>query len=253
MAQKRATPVDGVKLKKKQKSHDLNELPLKLIEPNVLVTTPPLQIIKPTSEVLAFQEAKAYLAGVNSLSYSPNYSPERVANSEIVQDSAQVTISPGLSPSIFLNDEEMVEIDELLASSQSDGAVADMWKDIDDFYLSNNPRELGTELIPDPSINLAACNANGSSWGMIITYPAPKYHAFTMPILKKSISNQEGTTKAKTQKPFQSQGLTWFSYVGKRHEVVEDPAVIPIDMNSAPTDENEPNTSIVEAVRSNLP
>ncbi|OMO57436.1 carotenoid cleavage dioxygenase 7 [Corchorus olitorius] len=182
MAQKRATPVDGAKLKK-QKSHDLNDLPLKLIEPDVLVTTPSLQIIKPTSEVLVSQEAKAYLAGVNSLSYSPNYSPEQMVNSEIIQDSAQVTIFLGLSPSIFLNDEEMVDIYELLASSQLDGVVADMWKDIDDVYLSNNPRELGTELIPDPSINLVACNVNGSSWGAIITYPAPKCHALTMPIL----------------------------------------------------------------------
>ncbi|OMO52852.1 hypothetical protein COLO4_36935 [Corchorus olitorius] len=172
MAKKRATPVDGAKLKKKQKSHDLTKLLLEPVEPDVLVTTPPLQIIKPTSEVLASQEAKAYLDGVNSLSYSPNYSPERVANSEIVQGSAQVIISPELSPSIFLNDEEMVEIDELLASGQPDGVVADMWKDIDDVYLSNNPKELGTELIPDPSINLAACNAHGSSWGAIITYPA---------------------------------------------------------------------------------
>ncbi|OMO72747.1 hypothetical protein COLO4_27478 [Corchorus olitorius] len=187
MAQKRATPVDGAKrmgscLTKKQKSHDLNELPLKLIEPDVLVTIPPLQIIKPTSEVLATQEAKAYLTSVNSPSYSPNYSPERVANSEIIQDLAQVTFSPVLSPSIFLNDEEMAEIGELLASSPSDGAVADMWKDIDDAHLSNDSR-----------------------------------------------------------------------VVEKRHEVVEDPTVIPIDMNSAPSDENEPNMSTVEAVMSNLP
>ncbi|OMP07807.1 hypothetical protein COLO4_07015 [Corchorus olitorius] len=198
MAQKRARLVDGAKLKKKQKSHDLNELLLKPVEPDVLVTTPPLQIIKPTSEVLASQEAKAYLDGVNSLSYSPNYSPERVANSEIVQDSAQMTISPGLSPSIFLNDEEMVEIEELLASGQPDGVVADMWKDIDDVYLSNNPRELGTKLIHDPSIHLAVCNVN----------------------------------------------------VEKRPEIVEDPTIIPIDMNSTPSDENESNTSIVETVRS---
>ncbi|OMO60769.1 demethylmenaquinone methyltransferase/aldolase [Corchorus olitorius] len=127
MAQKRATRVDGAILKK-QKSHDLNELPLKLIEPDVLVTTPPLQIIKPTSEVLASQEAKAYLAGVNSLSYSPNYSPKLMENSEIVQD------SPFESDIIFI------------------------W-------------QLGTELIPDPSINLAACNVNGSSWGVVLLRP----------------------------------------------------------------------------------
>ncbi|OMO77883.1 serine/threonine-protein kinase SAPK2-like protein [Corchorus olitorius] len=198
MAQKRATLVDGAKLKKKQKSHDLNELPLKLIEPHVLVTTPPLQ----------------------------------VANSEIVQDSAQLTISPGLSPSIFLNDEEMVEIDELLSSGQSDGAVADMWKDIDDVYLSSDPRELGAELALDSSINPAVCNANCPSWGVIITYPAPNYHALTMPILMNAI---------------------FINQVEKRPEIVEDPTVIPIDMNSAPSYENEPNTSIIEAVRSNLP
>ncbi|OMO78222.1 hypothetical protein COLO4_24804 [Corchorus olitorius] len=227
MAQKRAT-LGGAKLKK-QESHDLIELPLKLIEPNVLITTPLLQ---PTSEVLASKEAKAYLSGVNSLSYSPNYSPERMVNSEIIQDSAQVTISPSLSPSIFLNDVEMVDIDELLASGQPDGAVADMWKDIDDVYLSNNPRELGTELIPDPSINLAACNVNGSSWGGIITCPAPKCHAFTMPILKNSI---------------------FINQVEKRPETMEDPTIIPIDMNSAPSDKNEPNSSIVEAVKFNLP
>ncbi|OMO83234.1 hypothetical protein COLO4_22625 [Corchorus olitorius] len=37
--------------------------------------------------------------------------------------------------------------------------------------------------------------------------------------------------------------------VEKRPEFVEDPTTIPIDMNSAPSDENEPNSSIVEAVR----
>ncbi|OMO63038.1 hypothetical protein COLO4_32748 [Corchorus olitorius] len=232
MSQKRAMPVDGAKLKKKKKSHDLNKLPLEPVEPDVLLTTPSLQIIKPTSEVFASQEAKAYLDSVNSLSYSKNYSPERVENSEIVQDPAQVTISPRLSPSIFLNDDEMVEIDELLASDQPDGVVADMWKDIDDVYLSNNPRELGTELIRNPSINLSACNVNGSSWGVIITYLAPKYHAITMPILKNSIL---------------------INQVEKRPDIVEDPTVIPTDMNLAPSDENEPNTSIIEAVRSNLP
>ncbi|OMP07625.1 hypothetical protein COLO4_07182 [Corchorus olitorius] len=81
-----------------------------------------------------------------------------------------------------MNDEEMVDIDELLASSQLEGVVADLWKDIDDVYLSNNPRE-----------------------------------------------------------------------VERRPEIVEDPTVIPIDMNSAPSDENELNTLIVEAVKSNLP
>ncbi|OMO95220.1 hypothetical protein COLO4_16039 [Corchorus olitorius] len=155
-----------------------------------------------------------------------------MANSEITQDLAQVTLSPSFSPSIFLNDEEMVDLEELLASDQPDGAVADMWKDIDDVYLSNIPRELGTKLIPDSSANPAACNADDSSWGAIIIYPAPKCHTLTMPILKNSI---------------------FINKVEKRHEFVEDPIVIPIDMNSAPPNENEPNSSIIEAVRSNLP
>ncbi|OMO94199.1 2-isopropylmalate synthase 2, chloroplastic-like protein [Corchorus olitorius] len=137
-----------------------------------------LETIKPTSEVLAAQEAKTYLAGANSLSYSPNYSPERVANSEFIQDLAQITLSHNLSPSIFLNDEEMVDLEELLASNQPDGVVADMWKDIDGVYLSNITRELN----PDSSANPAACNANDPSWGAIITYPAPKCHNLTMPM-----------------------------------------------------------------------
>ncbi|OMP08972.1 HAP protein [Corchorus olitorius] len=122
-----------------------------------------LQTIKPTSEVLASQEAKAYLDGANSLSYSPNYSPERMTNSEFIQDLAQVTLSPSLSPYIFLNDEEMVDLEELLASDLPDAAVADMWKDIDDVYLSTIPRELETKLIPNSSVNPAACNADDSS------------------------------------------------------------------------------------------
>ncbi|OMO56478.1 hypothetical protein COLO4_35631 [Corchorus olitorius] len=204
MVQKRTTPIDGAKLKK-HKSNDLIKLPLKLSEPGNLVIASPLQTIKPTSEVLASQEAKAYLAGANSLSYSPNCSPERMANSEITQDLAQVTHSHSLSPSIFLNDEEKVDLEELLASDQPNGAMVDIWKDIDDVYLSNIPREFGTELIRDSSANPVACNADDSSW------------------------------------------------VEKRPEFVEYPTVIPIDMNSAPPDDNEPNSSIVETVRSNLP
>ncbi|OMO69892.1 hypothetical protein COLO4_28880 [Corchorus olitorius] len=146
-----------------------------------------LQTIKPTYEVLASQEAKAYLAGANSLSYSPNCSPKRVANSEFTQDFAQVTLSPSLSSSIYLNDEEMVDLEELFANDQPDGDVAAMWKDIDDVYLSNIPKELGTELIPDSSVVPAACNVNDPSWAAIITYPAPQCHVFTMPILKNSI------------------------------------------------------------------
>ncbi|OMO95211.1 hypothetical protein COLO4_16040 [Corchorus olitorius] len=195
----------------------MTKLPLKLSEPDNLVIASPLQ------------EAKAYLAGANSLSYSSNCSLERVANSEFTQDLAQVTLSPSLSPSIYLNDEEMVDLEELFAKDQPDGDVTAMWKDIDDVYLSNIPRErLGTELIRDSSVDPAACNVNDPSWGAIITYPAPKCHAFTMPILKNSIFINE---------------------VEKRPEFVEHPTTKPIDMNLAPLDENEPNSSIVKAVR----
>ncbi|OMO99891.1 hypothetical protein CCACVL1_03563 [Corchorus capsularis] len=171
MAQKRATFVDGAKhigstSKKKQKPQDLNELSLRPIEP----------------------DARAYLAGANSLSYSPNCPPERVANYETIQDLAPVTISPGYSPSIFLNDEEMIEIDELLASNQPYGVVANIWKDVDGVYSSNDSRELGSELISNPSLNPTAYKANNSSWGAIITYPAPNCHALMMPILKNLIS-----------------------------------------------------------------
>ncbi|OMP08388.1 hypothetical protein COLO4_06525 [Corchorus olitorius] len=189
MVQKRTIPIGGAK-PKKNKSNDLSKFPLKLSEPDNLVIASPLQTIKPTSEVLASQEAKAYLAGANSLSYSPNCSPERAANNEFSQDLSQVTLSPSFSPSIYLNDEEMVDLEELFANDQPDGDVAAMWKDIDD---------LGIKLIPDSSVDPAACN------------------------------------------------------VEKRPEFVEDPTTIPIDMNSAPPDENEPNSSTVEAVRSNLP
>ncbi|OMO54964.1 Aldo/keto reductase [Corchorus olitorius] len=182
MAQKRAIFVDGAKrvdsCSKKQKSHDpSNELSSRLIELDVLV-------IKPIIETSVSQAAKVDSTDADSPNYSPNYSPEHVitTNGEIAQSSSQVTISPGFSPSIFLNDDDVNEITELLASNQSNGAAASTWKDVDDVHFSND-----------------------------------------------------------------------FGGVEKNNEVVGNPAIISIDVNSAPLVDSKANISTVEAVKLNLP
>ncbi|OMO98552.1 hypothetical protein CCACVL1_04194 [Corchorus capsularis] len=145
---------------------------------------------------------------------------------------AQTTLKSKVATPKSASPQEVIEIDELFANKQSDGVVANILKDVDDAYFTSNSKELENELTPDPSLNPTACNANDSSWGAIITYSAPSGHALTMPILKNSIS---------------------INQVEKRSELVEDPLVIPIDMNSAPPNESETSVSIAEIAMSNLP